>query len=327
MLFKSFIIILKILIIIIPFLISVAFFTIVERKIMGSIQIRKGPNIIGYIGLLQPFADGLKLFLKENINPNSSDEIFFFLAPILGLTISIISWTPIPFGDGYFLADLNLGLIFIFCTSAINIYTIIFAGWGSNSKYSFLGCIRSAAQMISYELSFSFSCLIIIVVSGSLNFTKIVLTQFSIFYFIPFFPIFFIFYISILAETNRHPFDLVEAEAELVSGYNVEYSSMSFAQFFLGEYGNMLLTSVFGAILFFGGWIILKNFNLFPNSFILSLKICFGIIFFIINRAILPRFRFDQLMELGWIFLFPVVLSYFIFFLSLIINFNGLIVF
>lgn len=321
---KTLIIFLKTLIIIIPFLISVAFFTIAERKIMGSIQIRKGPNVVGFLGLLQPFSDGLKLFIKETVIPNSSNEFFFILAPVLGLILSLISWSLIPYGFGCFLADINLAIIFIFCISSLNLYTFLFSGWGSNSKYAFIGAVRVIAQMISYELSFTFAVLILIISSSSFNFSKIIVSQYHCYYLITFFPLFLIFYIIILAETNRHPFDLAEAEAELVSGYNVEYSSMTFANFFLSEYGNMLLMSSLGAILFFGSWLIFIIFEIFPGSLILSLKICFGIIHFILNRAVLPRFRFDQLMELGWFFLFPFLLGYFLSFIAVITNFNGL---
>lgn len=317
---KILFLIFKVIIIIIPHLISVAYFTIAERKIMGGIQMRRGPNVVGFIGLLQPLADGLKLFLKEIIFPNSSDEIFFLIAPLMALILSILGWGIIPFSDGIFLTDLNLGVIYIFCVSACNIYSLLFAGWGSNSKYSFIGAIRSTAQMISYELAFSFSCLIIVLSSNSFNFSKIILIQKYVWFIIPFFSIFIIFYICILAETNRHPFDLPEAESELVSGYNVEYSGIPFAQFFLGEYGNMLLMSVFGAIFFIGGWFILKSVF---GPFLLGFKICIGVFYFIINRAIFPRFRFDQLMELGWKSLLPLVIGYFFYTIGLSLLFNG----
>jgi NADH-quinone oxidoreductase subunit H len=313
----------KTLIIIIPLLISVAYFTIAERKIMGSIQMRRGPNVVGFIGLLQPLADGAKLFAKETVIPSSSDEQLFLIAPFMALFLSIISWSIIPFGQGIFLSDINLGILYVFAVSSVNVYSLLFAGWSSNSKYSYLGAIRSAAQMISYEISIAFSCLLIVISVGSYNLSKIALFQKIIWLFIPFFPVFIIFYISILAETNRHPFDLPEAESELVSGYNVEYSSMPFAQFFLGEYANMLLMSSFGALLFFGGWFF--NFIVFlPEPVRLSFKICFGVIYFIVNRAIFPRFRYDQLMVLGWKSLLPLALGYFIFSMSLLISFNGL---
>lgn len=311
----------KILMIIVPLLISVAFFTIAERKIMGAIQMRRGPNIIGYIGLLQPLADGAKLFAKETIIPNDSNEQLFMTAPFMALFLSIISWSVIPFGEGLFLCDLNLGVIYIFAISALNVYTLLFAGWSSNSKYSYLGSIRSAAQMISYEISIGFTCLIVAMSTGTYNLSKIVLFQKIIWLIIPFLPIFVIFYIAILAETNRHPFDLPEAESELVSGYNVEYSSMAFAQFFLGEYANMLLMSIFGGVLFLGGWFLLL---FLPEPIKLSLKMCFGVLYFIVNRAIFPRFRYDQLMALGWKCLLPLVIGYFLFAGNILISFNCL---
>ena len=316
-------VLLKVLVIIVPLLISVAYFTIAERKIMGSIQLRRGPNVVGYLGLLQPLADGAKLFAKETVIPNSSNEQLFLIAPFMALFLSLISWAVVPFAEGLFLCDLNLGILYLFAISALNVYSLLFAGWASNSKYSYLGSIRSAAQMISYEISIGFSSLVVIISVGSYNLSKIVLAQKLVWFIVPFFPIFIIFFISILAETNRHPFDLPEAESELVSGYNVEYSSMPFAQFFLGEYANMLLMSVFGAILFLGGWFFYLLLFCY-EPILLSLKICFGVIYFIVNRAIFPRFRYDQLMLLGWKSFLPLVLGYFLFSVGLLTSFNGL---
>lgn len=310
-------VVIKILLIIVPLLICVAYFTIAERKIMGSIQIRRGPNVIGYLGLLQPLADGLKLFTKEIILPNSSNEFIFLVSPLIGLIFSFLGWAVIPFGKGLFLCDLNLGIIYLFTISALNVYTLLLAGWSSNSKYSYLGAIRSTAQMISYEISISFSCLIIVIAVNSYNLSKVIEFQKLIWFIVPFFPIFLIFYISILAETNRHPFDLPEAEAELVSGYNVEYSGITFAKFFLGEYGNMLLMSIFGGILFLGGWYF-DLLILIPDIIKLTLKICFGVIYFTINRAIFPRFRYDQLMDLGWKCLIPLLIGYFLLVIGLL---------
>lgn len=322
--FKFFLLILKIIFLIIPLLVSIAYFTIAERKIMGSIQLRRGPNVVGFLGLLQPLADGLKLFGKEIILPNSSNDFIFTLAPLMALILSFLSWSVIPLADGIFLIDLNLGVLFIFCVSTLNVYSLLFAGWSSNSKYSFFGAIRAIAQLISYELSLSFCCLIIVICVSSYNLSNVVLIQKFIWFIGPFFPIFIIFYISILAETNRHPFDLPESESELVSGYNVEYSGIYFAQFFLGEYGNMLLMSVFGSIYFFGGWFMFDLWSFIFEPIILGLKICFGAIYFIVTRALFPRFRFDQLMELGWKFFLPIILGYFMFSLGLCISFNGL---
>jgi len=309
-------IILKILSIVVPLLIAVAYFTIAERKIMGAIQRRRGPNVIGYIGLLQPLADGLKLFSKETTLPTNADTGIFLLAPGLTFVLSLMGWAVIPFAKGVVICDINLGIIYLFAISSLNVYGILFAGWSSNSKYAFLGALRSASQMISYDISIGFNVLSVVVCAGSFNLNTVVLSQQKIWYIFPLLPIFLIFYISMLAETNRHPFDLPEAEAELVSGYNVEYSAMTFALFFLGEYANMLLMSSFAAILFLGGWI--SPFNMVPFYFIPStiwfcIKILIGVTFFIITRATLPRYRYDQLMYLGWkcFFTFNFKLYYF----------------
>jgi NADH-quinone oxidoreductase subunit H len=324
---KILIIILKILSIIVPVLIAVAFFTVAERKIMGAIQRRRGPNVIGFMGLLQALADGLKLFVKETTLPSNSNLIVFILAPMLSFTLSLISWAIIPFSNQIVASDINLGILYLFAISSLNVYGILLAGWSSNSKYAYLGALRSAAQMISYEISIGFIVLTTVLCAGSFNLSNIVLAQSKTYFIIPLFPMFIIFYISMLAETNRHPFDLPEAEAELVSGYNVEYSAMTFALFFLAEYSNMLLMSSFSAILFLGGW--LPPFNLVPLSFLpgsfwLSLKITIGVIFFIVTRATLPRYRYDQLMQLGWKSFLPLSLSFIILTSSILISFNCL---
>jgi NADH-quinone oxidoreductase subunit H len=322
-----FIAILKILSIIVPLLISVAYFTIAERKIMGAIQRRRGPNVVGFIGLLQPFADGLKLFVKETTLPTNANSGIFLLAPSLTFTLSLIAWAVIPFTEGAVLCDINLGVLYLFAISALNVYGILFAGWSSNSKYAYLGALRSAAQMISYEISISLTILNVIICTGSANLSTIVLTQNAVWFIIPLLPIFIIFNVSMLAETNRHPFDLPEAEAELVSGYNVEYSAMTFALFFLGEYANMLLMSTFLAILFLGGWLPpVNNFllNYIPGPVWLSIKICLGVVFFIITRATLPRYRYDQLMHLGWKCFLPLTLGYLVFTAGILISFNWL---
>jgi len=318
---------LKILSIVVPLLIAVAYFTIAERKIMGAIQRRRGPNVVGYIGLLQPLADGLKLFAKETTLPTNANTSVFLFAPGLTFVLSLMGWAVIPFAEGVVICDINLGIIYLFAVSALNVYGILFAGWSSNSKYAFLGALRSAAQMISYEISIGFTVLSVVVCSGSFNLNTIVLAQQKIWYIFPLLPVFFIFYISMLAETNRHPFDLPEAEAELVSGYNVEYSAMMFALFFLGEYANMLLMSTFAAILFLGGW--LSPFGVLPFTFIpstlwLCLKIIVGVAFFIVTRATLPRYRYDQLMYLGWKCFLPLTIGYFLFSVGILISFNWL---
>jgi NADH-quinone oxidoreductase subunit H len=314
--------ILKILGIIVPLLIAVAYFTIAERKIMGAIQRRRGPNVVGYIGLLQPLADGLKLFVKETTLPNSSNLSLFLLAPSFAFILSLMGWAVIPFAEGIVLCNLNLGILYLFAVSSLNVYSILFAGWSSNSKYPYIGALRSAAQMISYELSIGFAALTVALCAGTFNLTTIVLAQEKIWFIVPLLPIFIIFYISILAETNRHPFDLPEAEAELVSGYNIEYSSMTFALFFLGEYANMLIMSAFGALLFLGGWLPLFYLNFIPGTLWFSLKICFGVIFFIVSRATLPRYRYDQLMYLGWKCFLPLTLGYFILTIGILVSFN-----
>jgi NADH-quinone oxidoreductase subunit H len=320
-------ILIKILAIIIPTLIAVAFFTVAERKIMGAIQRRRGPNVVGFMGLLQALADGLKLFVKETTLPSNSNLIIFLLAPMISFILSLISWSIIPFSYKIVAADINLGVLYLFAISSLNVYGILLAGWSSNSKYSYLGALRSAAQMISYEISISFIVLTTVLCAGSFNLSNIVLAQKKIYYIVPLFPMFIIFYISMLAETNRHPFDLPEAEAELVSGYNVEYSAMTFALFFLAEYSNMLLMSAFSSILFLGGWLPLFDIlplNLFPGSFWFSLKIALGAVFFIVTRATLPRYRYDQLMQIGWKSFLPLALSFMLLTASILIAFNAL---
>lgn len=318
---KFIIIILKILMLIIPLLIAVAFFTVSERKIMGITQRRRGPNVIGYAGLLQALADGLKLFVKETILPSNSNLIIFLLAPIICFFLSLIGWAVIPFSHQVVISDLNLGILYLFSVSSLNVYSILLAGWSSNSKYAYLGALRSTAQMISYEISLGFTILSAVVCSGSLNLITIVETQQNIWFIVPLLPMFMIFYISMLAETNRHPFDLPEAESELVSGFNTEYSAMTFALFFLGEYANMLLMSAIAATLFLGGWLS-PFFGSLSGSFWFVLKILVGCVFFILARATLPRYRYDQLMQLGWKCFLPLSLGYLIFTTGILISFN-----
>jgi len=319
--------ILKILAIVVPLLISVAYFTIAERKLMGSIQRRRGPNVIGFLGLLQPLADGLKLFVKETVFPSNSNLYVFLLSPLLSFILSLIGWSVIPLSENVVLSDINLGILYLFAISSLSVYGIIMAGWSGNSKYPFLGSLRSAAQMISYEVSIGFIIVNVCVCTGSFNLHLIVNSQAKIWYIIPLFPMFILFYISMLAETNRHPFDLPEAEAELVSGYNVEYSAMTFALFFLGEYANMLLMSAFSSILFLGGWLPVLNifpFTIFPGSFWFSIKLLIGVCFFILTRAALPRYRYDQLMHIGWKSFLPLSLGYLILTVGVLISFNWL---
>jgi NADH-quinone oxidoreductase subunit H len=316
---------LKILSIVVPLLIAVAYFTIAERKIMGAIQRRRGPNVVGFMGLLQPLADGLKLFAKETTIPTSADTNVFLLAPGLAFVLSLLGWAVIPFSEGIVLVDLNLGILYLLAVSSLNIYGILLAGWSSNSKYAYLGALRSAAQMISYEISIGFTVLSVVVCAGSFNLSTIVIAQQKIWFIVPLLPVFMIFYISMLAETNRHPFDLPEAEAELVSGYNVEYSAMTFALFFLGEYANMLLMSAFSSILFLGGWLpLIGSFGIIPGSVWFSLKIALGVVFFIVTRATLPRYRYDQLMHLGWKCFLPLTIGYLLFTIGILISFNWL---
>jgi len=327
MLFITIINILKILSIVVPLLISVAYFTLAERKIMGSIQRRRGPNVIGYLGLLQPLADGLKLFVKETILPTAANTGIFLLAPLLTFILSLMGWAVIPFGEGLVLSNINVGVLYLFAVSSLSVYGIVLSGWASNSKYAFLGSLRSAAQMVSYEVSMGFIIISVVLCSGSFNLSQVVLAQEKIWFIMPLFPMFLLFFVSALAETNRHPFDLPEAEAELVSGYNVEYSAMGFALFFLGEYANMLLMSAMTSIFFLGGWLPLFNifpFILIPSPFWLGLKICIFVVMFCWIRAALPRYRYDQLMNLGWKTFLPISLCWLIFTSSVLISFNWL---
>ena len=317
--------ILQILAIVVPLLISVAYFTLVERKVMGSIQRRRGPNVIGYLGLLQPLADGLKLFVKETVLPSNANTFIFLLAPILTFVLSLLGWAVIPFGDGIVLSDINVGLLYLFAVSSLSVYGILLSGWASNSKYAFLGSIRSAAQMISYEVSIGFIVVTVVLCAGSFNLSEITLAQQNVWYIFPLLPMFFLFVVSALAETNRHPFDLPEAEAELVSGYNVEYSAMGFALFFLGEYANMLLMGSLISTLFLGGWLppfSIIPFTLLPGPVWLALKICFFVVLFSWIRAALPRYRYDQLMELGWKTFLPLSLGWMLLTASILISFN-----
>ena len=317
----------KILGIIIPLLLAVAFLTLAERKVMASMQRRKGPNVVGLFGIFQPLADGLKLLVKEPVLPSNANSIIFLAAPVLTFMLSLISWAVIPFGYGVVLSDLNLGILYLFAISSLGVYGIITAGWSSNSKYAFLGCLRSAAQMVSYEVSIGLILITVLLCSGSLNLSEIVLAQEEVWFCIPLFPLLILFFISCLAETNRAPFDLPEAEAELVAGYNVEYSSMGFALFFLGEYANMIMMSGLCSILFLGGWLPPFDFTLLywiPGGAWFGIKIVFFLFIYIWVRAAFPRYRYDQLMRLGWKVFLPLSLAWVIFVAGTLLSFSWL---
>ena len=293
----------QVLSIIVPLLMAVAYLTYFERKLIGAIQLRRGPNVVGPFGLLQPIADALKLFLKETIIPTGANKILFVLAPMITFVLSFAAWAVIPFDEGWVLADINVGVLYLIAISSLSVYGVLMAGWASNSRYAFLGALRSAAQMVSYEVSMGFVIVTVLVCVGSLNLTTIVNAQKNIWFFIPLFPMFVIFFVSTLAETNRHPFDLPEDDASLVAGYFVEYSSMPFALFFLGEYAAMILMSAMATILFFGGWLPpldVSPLNLVPGIIWFLMKIAFLLFCFLWVRATLPRYRYDQLMRLGW---------------------------
>ena len=302
-LFELIVIIGKILLLVVPLLIAVAYLTLAERRVIGFMQLRRGPNVVGPFGLFQPFADALKLMAKETILPAGADKIVFMIAPILTFVLAIVAWAVIPFDAGLVLADINVGILYLFAISSLGVYGVIMAGWASNSKYAFLGALRSAAQMVSYEVSMGLVIITVLLCVGSLNLSAIIEAQRGMWFAIPLFPMFIVFFISTLAETNRAPFDLPEGESELVAGYFVEYSSMSFALFFLGEYANMILMSAMTALLFLGGW--LPPFDMAPFTWIpgpiwFILKIVFLLFVFLWVRATTPRYRYDQLMRLGW---------------------------
>jgi len=315
----------KILFLLIPVLVSVAMIVWLDRRVWAFVQKRQGPNVVGPFGLLQSLADALKYIFKEIIIPASSNKIIFILAPIITMTLALIAWAVIPFGENQVLANINVGILYIFAVSSLGVYGIIMGGWASNSKYPFLGAIRSAAQMVSYEVSIGIIIINVLLCVGSLNLSDIVMAQQNMWFIIPLFPMFVIFFISSLAETNRPPFDLPEAEAELVAGYQTEYSGMMYAMFWLGEYANILLMCALGSILFLGGWlspIDLYPFNLIPGVFWLIFKILFLFILFALVKAVVPRYRYDQLMRLGWKIFLPLSLTYVVLTASYLFYFN-----
>jgi NADH-quinone oxidoreductase subunit H len=315
----------KILFLLVPVLVSVAMIVWLDRRVWAFVQKRQGPNVVGPFGLLQSLADALKYIFKEIIIPASSNKVIFILAPIVTMTLALISWAVIPFSETQVLANINVGILYLFAVSSLGVYGIIMGGWASNSKYPFLGAIRSAAQMVSYEVSIGIIIINVLLCVGSLNLNDIVIAQQNIWFVIPLFPMFVIFFISALAETNRPPFDLPEAEAELVAGYQTEYSGMMYAMFWLGEYANILLMCAMGSILFLGGWlspIDLYPFNLIPGAFWLIFKIIFLFILFALVKAIVPRYRYDQLMRLGWKIFLPLSLTWVVLTASFLFYFN-----
>ena len=307
------IIVAQILAIVLPLLVAVAYLTFAERKVIAAMQMRKGPNVVGPFGLLQPFADGLKLLFKETIIPAGANRVVFLVAPMLTFVLALVAWAVIPVSYGVVLSDINVGILYLFAISSLGVYGIIMAGWASNSRYAFLGALRSAAQMVSYEVAIGFVIITVLLCVGSLNLTDIVMAQRTVWFAVPLLPMFVVFFVSGLAETNRLPFDLPEAEAELVAGYNVEYSAMAFALFFLGEYANMILVSAMTTILFLGGW--LPPFGIAPFTWIpgvvwFVLKVCACLFLFLWVRATFPRYRYDQLMRLGWKVFLPLTLAW-----------------
>ena len=315
----------KILFLLVPVLVSVAMIVWLDRRIWAFVQKRRGPNVVGPFGLFQSIADALKYVFKEIIIPASSNKVIFVLAPIVTMTLALIAWAVIPFSETQVLANINVGILYLFAVSSLGVYGIIMGGWASNSKYPFLGAIRSAAQMISYEISIGIIIINVLLCVGSLNLNDIILAQKKVWFIIPLFPMFVIFFISALAETNRPPFDLPEAEAELVAGYQTEYSGMMYAMFWLGEYANILLMCAMGSILFLGGWlspIEIFPFNLIPSALWLIFKILFLFILFALVKAIVPRYRYDQLMKLGWKIFLPLSLFWVVLTASFLFYFN-----
>ncbi|MBP2299550.1 NADH-quinone oxidoreductase subunit NuoH [Azospirillum picis] len=321
------IMVLQILAITVPLLVAVAFMTYAERKIMGAMQLRQGPAIVGPFGLMQPFADGLKLFAKEQVLPEGANRVVFYVAPMLTFFLALIAWAVIPFDYGVVLSNINVGVLYLFAISSLGVYGIVMAGWASNSRYAFLGALRSAAQMVSYEVSMGLIIITVLLCVGSLNLTDIVHAQERVWFCIPLLPMFVMFFISALAETNRAPFDLPEGESELVAGFMVEYSSAPFALFFLGEYANMILMSAMTSILFLGGWLSPLPFAPFtwvPGIVWFALKIAFCLFTFVWVRATMPRYRYDQLMRLGWKVFLPFSLFWVVLTAGVLVTFGWL---
>ena len=317
----------QILAIIVPLLLSVAYLTYAERKVIAAMQLRKGPNVVGPFGLLQPIADGFKLFFKETILPAGANRVVFLAAPMLTFILALIGWAVIPFDEGknWVVADINVGILYLFAISSLGVYGVIMAGWASNSKYAFLGALRSAAQMVSYEISMGFVIVTVLLCVGSLNLTDIVLAQQGLWFAVPLLPMFVIFFISTLAETNRSPFDLAEGESEIVAGFFLEYSSFPFALFFLGEYANMLLMGAMTTILFLGGWLPIVDvapFNWIPGIFWFAGKVALLMFCFLWIRATFPRYRYDQLMRLGWKVFLPLSLFWVVLTAGVLIAFD-----
>jgi NADH-quinone oxidoreductase subunit H len=314
----------EILAIVVPLLIAVAYLTYFERKVLAAAQLRKGPNVVGPFGLLQPFADGLKLMLKETVIPSGANPGVFLAAPVLTFLLSLVAWAVIPFDQGVVLSNINVGILYLFAISSLGVYGIIMAGWASNSKYAFLGALRSAAQMVSYEVSIGFVMVAVLLLVGSLNLTDVVMAQQHVWFVFPMLPMAVIFFVSGLAETNRSPFDLPEGESEIVAGFFVEYSAMSFALFYLGEYANMILMSAMTSILFLGGWMAPFGLTVIPGPVWFALKTAFIVFCFLWVRATFPRFRYDQLMRLGWKVFLPASLAWLILTAGVLVAFGWL---
>ena len=319
------IIVAQVLLIVVPLLLAVAYLTYAERKVIAAMQLRKGPNVVGYFGLMQPIADAVKLLFKETILPAGANKVVFVMAPMLVFILGLVGWAVIPFDEGWVLADINVGILYLFAISSLGVYGVLMAGWASNSKYPFLGALRAAAQMVSYEVSMGFVIITVLIVVGSLNLTDIVLAQKDLWFVVPLLPMFVVFFISTLAETNRSPFDLAEGESEIVAGFFLEYSSFTFALFFMGEYANMILMSAMTTILFLGGWLPIIDvapFNWIPGIVWFAGKVALVLFCFLWVRATFPRYRYDQLMRLGWKVFLPLSLFWVVLTAGVVVAFD-----